>query len=275
VHATPTSSLIVFQPTYPAVLAHREIQTKNLGIKEIVPLTNAIVAVISTTTNEAGAERWMVHTVDINAPVDGVGIAQLLGSAESTNQFLIPSTSVLQTRASVSKDTVFDAITERDETFLNTLRSALFSASNRDAAAALKVWHKWNLENEQPFTRKKVDAGRRMRSRGLLAGEIVGVVFEGALPRSRKNENKISREEEEGEKEGQSWITTGAKGAYLKEVVRILIEFGWVNDGMWGKGGVILDGLLVIGDWVSFSDYPRRMTRFQLMDERDGMGLSG
>jgi hypothetical protein len=93
-----------------------------------------------------------------------------------------------------------------------------------------------------------------MRSRGVLAGDIVKAVMEGALPASRTDRKEKPKEGEEAGSSADSepkWITTGAKGPYLANVITVLLENGWANDGMWGQSGLVQDGLLVVGDWVS------------------------
>jgi hypothetical protein len=252
--ATSTPSIVVFQPTYPAVLAHREISTKNLSVKELVPLANNLVAIISTTTNESGAERWMIHTVDMTVPVDGVGIAQLLDSATLTTRYLEnTSAAAPKIQDATGSHKALQSTISRDQAFLASLRSQLFSAPNGDVEPAFKVWRTWHDTEEHPFTRKRADP-KRMRSRGVLAGDIVKAVMEGALPTSRADRKEKPKEGEEAGSSADSeskWITTGAKGPYLANVITVLLENGWVNDGMWGQGGLVQDGLLVVGDWVS------------------------
>lgn len=251
--ATSTPSLVVFQPTYPAVLAHREISTKNLSVKELVPLSNNLVAIISTTTNESGAERWMIHTVDMTVPVDGVGIAQLLDSASLTTRYLDSTSGAVEVKNTTSSSDPLQATTGRDQAFLASLRSKLFSASNGDAEPALKVWRTWCETEEHPFTRKRADP-KRIRSRGVLAAEVIKAVMEGALPASRAERKEKPKEgEEEGGKSDEQveWSTTGPKGPYFASVITVLLENGWANDGMWGQEGLVRGGLLVVGDWVS------------------------
>ena len=252
--ATSTPSIVVFQPTYPAVLAHREISTKNLSVKELVPLSSNLVAIVSTTTNESGAERWMIHTVDMTVPVDGVGIAQLLDSATLTTRYLTSaSVATREAQGKANSQDSLQATTNRDQTFLASFRSKLFAASNGDAEPAMKVWRTWNETEEHPFTRKRADP-KRIRSRGVLAADVIKVVMEGALPASRTDGKEKSKEaEQDGDKSNDQakWITTGAKGPYLANVITVLLENGWANDGMWGREGLVRDGLLVVGDWVS------------------------
>lgn len=250
--ATSTPSIVVLQPTYPAVLAHREISTKKLSVKELVPLTNNLVAIISTTANESGAERWMIHTVDMTVPVDGVGIAQLLDSATLTTRYLDnTSAAAPKIQDATGSHKALQSTTSRDQAFLASLRSQLFSASNGDSEPAFKVWRTWHDTEEHPFTRKRADP-KRMRSRGVLAGDIVKAVMEGALPASRTDRKEKPKEGEEAGSSADSepkWITTGAKGPYLANVITVLLENGWANDGMWGQSGLVQDGLLVVGDW--------------------------
>ena len=249
--ATSTPSIVVFQPTYPAVLAHREINTKNLHVKELVSLANNLVAVISSTTNDAAAERWMVHTVDMTVPVDGVGIAQLLDSASLTTRFLQSTTAASsEAKKNPAPEDPYHATAARDQVFLSSLRSKLFSASNGDVEPALKLWRTWIETEEHPFTRKRADV-KRMRSRGVLAGDIVKAVFEGALPNARSGGVEKVRADGEEAKPASSWSITGPKGPYLASVMTVLIEHGWANDGMWANGGLVQGGLLVVGDWVS------------------------
>lgn len=258
VYATPTTSdscsLVLFEPTYPAVLTHRPIGSQSFNVRSIVPLSNNLFTLISSTKS---GDKWSIHTVDLSAPFNGVGIAQLLDSGALTTRYFSQQTMAASTKAIAEPN----ATATQDDALLDSLRSALFSASNQDSAPALDVWNTWSRVQDHPFTRRRADRTRStlasggLASRGLLAGQVVNVVLEGALPRSARQERAIEGQDAaaslSGSNQAETWLTTGPQGPYLQSVVTELIENGWANDGMWSinMGGLVKGALLVLGDW--------------------------
>lgn len=253
--SSPQPTLIVLQPSYPAVLTQRTITTSTkLQVESILPLVGSgLTAVVSSTKAEAGATggRWLIHTVDVTVPEGEVGIAGLLSSGAVTDRFITTENAAAREAIASVPDDIAGG-NQADQQMLTSLRQALFSASNLDAAPAEQIWKAWNEKEGYPFKRsgkpsvKKAQSGGR--SKGILAGEVIALVFEAALGTDVAATNGATKLTA-GTVDDAVWETKVAKGPYLSGVVGELLKGKWVDEEMWAEGGV-LKALATLGDWV-------------------------
>lgn len=230
-------------------------------MESILPLVGSgLTAVVSSTKADAGVAvggRWLIHTVEVTVPEGEVGIAGLLSSGAVTDRYITsdPATPG-ETPAATAAAPVAEG-NKADGEMLKSLRQALFSASNLNTAAAEKIWKSWNEKEGHPFKRGAKSASKEGqtgassmgRSKGLLAGDLIRLIFEAALgaePATVNGANKLAA----GTADDAVWETSAAKGPYLSRVVGEFLEGKWVDEEMWAEGGV-LKALAVLGDWVS------------------------
>jgi hypothetical protein len=245
----PTGSLALFHPSYPAVIDARDTPRSLTTVREIIMLGPRIAGlscrIASTTAGEAAQDKDAVYLVDVNVPAGGVGIAQLLSSADLTARY-ITSTAPETEDPTPSANTV----AARDRAFLDSFAKAL----KTDAAAATEIFNAYEIAEGDPFAlrtkklmkiREQESSAVKARSTAKLAGQVVKLVLESALGASDSTAGELKAGEDV-----EMVAETGPRGAYPHAIVRSLIRREWVSDGMWARGGVIR-ALLALGDWVS------------------------
>ncbi|GHJ88543.1 hypothetical protein NliqN6_4945 [Naganishia liquefaciens] len=247
----PTGSLALFHPAYPAVIDARDTPRSLTTVREVVMLAPRIAGLscrLSTATGgEAAQDKDAVYLVDVNVPAGGVGIAQLLSSADLTARFITPKLPECE-EATTSANTV----AARDRAFLESFASAL----KKDAAAATEVFNAYEIAEGDPFAlrtkkllkiREQESAAVKARSTAKLVGRVVRLVFESALGAT---DSTAAVPETKPDEDVEMIAETGPRGAYPHAVVRSLIRREWVSDGMWARGGVVR-ALLALNDWES------------------------
>lgn len=233
----PTSSLALFHPSYPAVIDSRGLPRSLSTIKEIIMLSPRVAGLLCRISSAEAQEKEKdaVYLVDVAVPAGGVGIAQLLSSAELTARF------ILSFGAPATEEPETDTVAARDRAFLASFAQALKQPT---PAAAVDIFNAYEIAEGDPFAlrtrkllkiREQESEAVKKRSTARLVGEIVKLVLESALG------PPVDGEGEE--------MQPAPKGAYPYVVVRSLIKREWVSDGMWARGGVVR-ALLVLGDWV-------------------------
>lgn len=237
--ARPTSSLALFHPSYPAVMDSRDLPRSLSTVKEIImlsPRVAGLVCRISSSADSQEKEKDAVYLVDVTVPAGGVGIAQLLSSAELTARFILPSGG-----PTTESEAETDTVVARDRAFLASFAEALKQST---PAAAVDIFNAYEIAEGDPFAlrtrkllkiREQESEAVKKRSTARLVGDIVRLVLESALG---------PPVEGAGEEMQQA-----PRGAYPYVVVRSLIKREWVSDGMWARGGVVR-ALLALGDWV-------------------------
>ncbi|KAJ9106204.1 hypothetical protein QFC21_001348 [Naganishia friedmannii] len=250
-------SLALFHPAYPAVIDARDLpRSAANNVQQVTMLSPRIAGVVSRTSastdssaSAAGAgEKDVVYLVEISIPPLGVGIAQLLSSAERTARFITPVlVSVGDTPAAAATTATGSEISvaARDAAFLESFSQALLKS---DVQAAQDVFNAYEIAEGDPFAlrtkkllkiREQDSAAVKARSTAGLVGETVRRVFEAALTVTMT----------EGEAEAEVLVRK-PDGVYPAVIVRSLIRREWVSEGMWARGGVVR-ALLALGDWES------------------------
>jgi hypothetical protein len=259
-------SLALFHPSYPAVIDARDLpRSAAANVQQVTMLSPRIAGIVSRTSAASavdssassvagGGEKDVVYLVEISVPPSGVGIAQLLSSAERTARFIAPVgvTSMEDPLTSTTAATTGSetSVAARDAAFLDSLSQAL---SKSDGQAAQDVFHAYEIAEGDPFAlrtkkllkiREQESAAVKARSTAGLVGEIVRRVFEAALTTTT-----MTATEGQAEAEAEQ-VVRKPDGVYPAVIVRSLIRREWVSEGMWARGGVVR-ALLVLGDWVS------------------------
>lgn len=247
----PINSLALFHPAYPAVIDARDVPRSLTIVREVIMLSSRIAGlscrISSTVGGEAAQDKDAVYLVDLNVPAGGVGIAQLLSSADLTARY-ITSASPQSEEATTSANTV----AARDRAFLDSFTRAL----KKDAAAATEVFNAYEIAEGDPFAlrtkklmkiREQESAAVKARSTAKLVGHVVRLALESALGAS---DSTAAAAETRTGQDDEMIAETGPRGAYPHAIMRSLIRREWVSDGMWGRGGVVR-ALLALNDWVS------------------------
>lgn len=250
-------SLALFHPSYPAVIDARDLpRSAASNVQQVTMLSPRIAGVVSRISASAdssasaasGGEKDVVYLVEVTIPPTGVGIAQLLSSAERTARFItsIPS-SVDDTPAATSTAGSETSVAARDAAFLDSFSQALLKS---DAQAAQDLFNAYEIAEGDPFAqrtkkllkiREQESAAVKARSTAGLVGEILRRVFEATLTMTAATEGAAG----EGEV-----LVRKPDGVYPAAIIRSLIRREWVSEGMWARGGVVR-ALLALGDWVS------------------------
>lgn len=203
--------------------------------------------IASTTAGEAAQDKDAVYLVEVNVPAGGVGIAQLLSSADLTARYITSALPETDEPTTTSTNTV----AARDRAFLDSFASAL----KTDAASATEIFNAYEIAEGDPFAlrtkklmkiREQESSAVKARSTAKLAGQVVRLVLESALGAG----NSATATETRAGEDVEMVAETGPRGAYPRAIVRSLIRREWVSDGMWARGGVVR-ALLTLGDWVS------------------------
>lgn len=237
----PTSSVALFHPSYPAVIDARDLPRSLSTVRDVIMFSPRMAGLLVRTVSaeDKDKEKDAVYLVDVTVPAGGIGIAQLLSSAEATAKFILPTTAPTAVEETEENNTV----AQRDRAFLSSFAQAL---KQDTPAAAVEVFNAYEIAEGDPFAlrtkkllkiREQESRAVKSRSTGKLVGEIVRLVLENALG---------SQPAGEGEAEAE---VVGTRGVYPYAVVRSLIKREWVSDGMWSRGGVVR-ALLALGDWV-------------------------
>ncbi|KAI5455040.1 hypothetical protein NCC49_002314 [Naganishia albida] len=240
----PTSSVALFHPSYPAVIDARDLPRSLSTVRDVIMFSPRVAGLLVRTVSaeDKDKEKDAVYLVDVTVPAGGIGIAQLLSSAEATARFILPTTAPTAVEETEENNTV----AQRDRAFLSSFAQAL---KQDTPAAAVEVFNAYEIAEGDPFAlrtkkllkiREQESRAVKSRSTGKLVGEIVRLVLENALG---------SQPAGEGEAEAEAEVV-GTRGVYPYAVVRSLIKREWVSDGMWSRGGVVR-ALLALGDWDS------------------------
>ncbi len=217
VATTSTStSLFLFNPTLPAVVTTTSLppSSSNLSHRHLVRLSSNTFGLASFSSAAGTGERCIVSIVDLSVPAGGIGIAHLLGTAETTKEYLMLSTEV----QSIQPRQVTDA-----DKLIDSLKSVITPGT---IAIADSTWNEWIKQHKL----KDLEDSH--------VAEIINLVFSAAI-------EKIGGKGEEGVK------FVARRGEYAVEIVRALVRLGLVREGMWKDGGVVGGALLTLGDWVS------------------------
>ncbi|KAJ9124164.1 hypothetical protein QFC22_000961 [Naganishia vaughanmartiniae] len=251
-------SLALFHPSYPAVIDARDLpRSAATNVQQVTMLSSRIAGIVSRTSastdsngsaaggSGGGGEKDVVYLVEVTVPPSGVGIAQLLSSAERTARFITPVLATVNDTPATTTPGAESSVAARDAAFLDSFSSAL---SKSDAQAAQDVFNAYEIAEGDPFAlrtkkllkiREGDSAAVKARSTAGLVGEILRRVFYAALT------NTTAAEGVEGEA-----LVRKPDGVYPAVVVRSLIRREWVSEGMWPRGGVVR-ALLALGDWES------------------------
>lgn len=253
------SRLVLFQPTYPSVLATRDLPTSLVNAKHtsLVRLSDAVLGLVSTQVGADGKGRATAWTIDISLPSQGVGIAQMLESAAKTRVYLdlgapIAAAPAATPRKGGKKGAA--PATDRDEALLIALDQCL---KGREATAgqekdAEDAWAKWVAEEKAQGQQKAAEQGR---SKSKFASRVADIVLSRALGRE-PGARPLGSSDVEVE---AAPATTGPRGAYARNIIVSLLELGWLSDRAFAPHGVILGGLLPLGDWTSIDIALRRL----------------
>lgn len=253
-------SFILFQPTYPSVLAAREIPFTGSQVHSIVRLSESMVGLVTSSSKDAtGTGRSMVHTLEFTLPSQGVGIAQMLESASLTRAYLrLSEVSPAASSHSLTKesDKEVEAVQARDAAFFASLESALKEGL---AKAAEDVFAKWQTEEKAAIAshasqpKSKTMQAIQGRSKTAFASKAVNMILSQAIHGTSTPPKTTEDVQESTQSQAELYegpATRTPRGAYPKSILTALLEMGWVSDRMWKEsGGVITGGFLVLGDW--------------------------
>lgn len=276
----PTGSkLVLFQPNYPSVLAVRDLPASlaNAVSTSLVRLTDTVLGLVSCEAAAAGGDgkaRAHAWAIDLSLPSQGVGIAQMLESHAKTREYLELEVTQASAAAVVhtprkgglkkpSTSTSSTAAAARDQTLLTSLDECLKgrTASAGQEKDAEDAWTRWLAEEKAQKSASAAEHAAGGRSKSKFASSVVEMVLSRALGREpgARPPSTASDAPDASELSNSAPTTTGPRGAYARNIIVSLLEQGWISDRSFAPQGVILGGLLPLGDWTSIDLALRRM----------------
>ena len=236
-HSSPTLLLGSMSPSLPAVLSTIDLSpptTTKISITELAilsrpsPSTFTVGAVLTYRGDEDG--RSVIHILEVGLPEKGVGMNNLIGTADLSRRYLMLLDSSSKKAAAGS-----------DETVLRQIELALSAGDSSTAGERFSHWLT-SMENRNESDPKT------FRPDENLIQEVLRVVLSSALPRRHSEDEAMDDGQEQRAPPASE--AQESRGPYANDIVKQLINKGWIKDTMW-PGGVICGALLPLADWVS------------------------